>query len=103
MVIDRHGIVVEERLGERPAFGDGDGREVEPVGHVPHRIDVRKAGVRPFIDHDRALALHSTPTSPRPRVRVLGAPARRIHDEIGGDFLALIDRRREGGAASLDP
>src|SRR5260370_668831 len=48
-------VVVKERLGDGTAFGDRDRRQIDPVGHVADRIDVRNTAARPFVDDDRAV------------------------------------------------
>ncbi len=45
-VVDGDQLAAEHGIGEGVALADGDGREVDAVGHVADGVDVRRASMR---------------------------------------------------------
>ena len=87
-VVDHVRVVVEQGLGDRPALGDRDRREVEacrspaPPRHGrcsrrPRRCRARCSG-RPDRRRSRRTRFMRTPSSSRPRPRVLGIGSRPV-------------------------
>ncbi len=67
-----------DRVDEGHGLLDRDRRQVDAVGHVPHRIDVGLAGAGVVVDHHRSLGIGLDPGRIQPQVLGIGiAPGRR--------------------------
>src|ERR1700730_10839514 len=107
-------VVVVERLGDGAALGDGHRGQVDPIGHIADRVDVRYLRrALPFVDDDRTIRGEFDPELGEPKRLGIGRTAGRIHDQIsvdpftrgGGNGIAvsaLVDARDVRAAADVD-
>ena len=106
-------VVVEQGLGKGAPFGDRDRRQIDPVGHVADRVDIRLAAARPFVDGDGAIADGLDADLGKTEPLGVRVPPGRVHHDIGGELLArrrvdrvpvrlFFDARDLGAAMDLD-
>ena len=103
-VIDLHRTLAEHGVGEGMALADRDRRQIDAMGDVADRIDVRhrasceksSTAMPPFF------GLMATPAFSRPRLATLGCRPDREHHLVGGDARSVRQMRGEFLAVLVD-
>ena len=103
-MIDLNRALAEHRVGKGVAFADRDRRQVDAVGDVADRVDVRHRGARKTVDRDAAIVrIDGDAGLLEPEIGDIRMPADREHHLIGGDARAVRQMRGEFLAVLVDP
>jgi hypothetical protein len=70
---------------------DGDRRQVHPIGHVAHGIDIGDGGARKLVDHDMSVPAEIDTGLVEPKSHGVGKPAGGGHDQSGMEAVAAFE------------
>ena len=101
-VVDGGRPSAEQRIGDRVAFANGDGRQIDPVGDVADREDVRDRGARIAVDGDAAIVGDGDAGVLDAEIGDVGLAADREHHPLGDEPAAVAQRRGIAAALRLD-
>ena len=102
-VVDRDRLAAEYGVGEGVPLADRHRSEVDPVGDVADRVDVRHAGLRELVDRDAAVPRERDAGRLEPEARDVRPPSGGEHHAVDReglvvgqlDAVAVLDLRDE--------
>ena len=102
-VVDLNRALAEHRIRERMTLADRDRRQVDAMGDVADRVDVRHRGAREVVDRDAAIArIDGDAGRFQSEIGDVRMPSDREHHLIGGNARTVGQMRGEFLAVPVD-
>ena len=100
-IIDLALVVAEHRVGKGMAFADRHRGQLQPVGHVAHRIDALATAAAILVDLDRALLVQLDARRLQPQPLGMGPPPGREQHQVGRHRIAIGEAHAQRPVAIL--
>ena len=89
-MVHRTGRATKNRVGKGVAFANGHGRQVHPIGHIPHGVNTRHRCLAIAVNWNSALRVQCDADGLQPQTRGVGFAPQRPQHTVGVELQAVV-------------